>query len=103
ERQAAHRLAIEIDQGLDLRFEAEGGAAADADLAMMYVSAAVELGHNVEQHAEPRDVAHLDQVEYAVVELGTRHQLHAATAVFGVGHQGGEQPPPALRYAVEGD
>src|SRR6266542_1847420 len=44
ERQAAHRLAVEVNQGLDRRVEAEGGPAGRPHLGMVDMGAAVELG-----------------------------------------------------------
>ena len=46
ERQAAHHLAVEVDQGLDAEVEAEGGAARRPHLGMVDMGAAVELGQD---------------------------------------------------------
>ena len=69
----------------------------------MDVGAAVELGQDAHQHAEPGNVAHVDQVEHAVVEARARQQLHAAAAILGVADHGREQPAGAGRHAVDLD
>src|SRR5918993_2450238 len=76
EWQAAHHLAVEIDQGLHVRGAAEGGAARRPHLGMADMVAAVELGQDAQKHAQAGDVAHLDQVEHAIVETRARQQLH---------------------------